>query len=235
MHPSFEALEREADRTGQGERLLSLLLEVSSIVGKDPDELRFDDKFKDLCPIGKWTSISVEFDDLQDLFLRESRGSDVPADLSTVGSALSWVVNSSQSSRKDRQARKTFRGIAVSFLKALRILVIALLGILAWLFAQGTFTECKARFGDIGAMHQLARACSKNRDPGVRAKSLYWMGKAVAQGDYGSKKSYLHYLKSIRCSDTASIRIAAQSVLQDPRITKSDSEWVTERQNQPCR
>ena len=235
MHPSFEALEREANRTGQGDRLRSLLLEISRIVGKDLDDLRFDDKLKDLCPIGKWTSVSVEFDDLQDLVLRETQGPDVPADLSTVGNLLTWVLDSSVHSRKDRQARITFRRIAVLFLKPLRILVIALLGIIAWFFAQGTFTECKARFGDIRAMHQLARACSKNRDPSVRAKSLYWEGMAAAQGDYGSKKSYLHFLKSIRCSDTASIRAAAQSVLQDQRITKSDSQWVTQCQKKPCR
>lgn len=92
MHPSFKELELAAIQSDRVERFHRLLLEISDIVKVGLDDLKFDDKFKDLCPRSKWSNISVEFDDLQDLAMKETRGLGTPDDISTVGKLLSWML-----------------------------------------------------------------------------------------------------------------------------------------------
>jgi len=74
------------------QRFLFLWSAIAKIVSLPAGKIRPQDNVIDLYPQSKWSSVSVENDDLADLVLKESNGRQIPGDIKTVAALMKFLL-----------------------------------------------------------------------------------------------------------------------------------------------
>jgi hypothetical protein len=87
IHNSFF---REHDK----DRFLYLWAAFAKILSLPPGKLRPQDNIVDLLPQSKWSSVSVEIDNLTDLVLKEPKGREIHYDIKTLGVMMNFLMKS---------------------------------------------------------------------------------------------------------------------------------------------